>query len=107
MSKDYLKNAGLGTKVINIGIDSDPAHGAPRAAKATHRLRSVTIGGSFRRSLRLPYAGPPHSVSRAYAGRRSYRGPHQGTRTMDIVYLAVGIGFFAVMAGYARWAAKA
>ena len=28
MSKDYLKNAGLGTKVINIGIDSDPAHGA-------------------------------------------------------------------------------
>jgi len=26
---------------------------------------------------------------------------------MDIVYLAVGIGFFAVMAGYARWAAKA
>lgn len=28
MSKDYLKSAALGTKVINIGIDSDPAHGA-------------------------------------------------------------------------------
>ncbi|ADU12843.1 cystathionine gamma-synthase [Asticcacaulis excentricus] len=28
MSKDYLKDAKLGTKVINIGIDSDRAHGA-------------------------------------------------------------------------------
>ena len=28
MSKDYLKSAKLGTKVINIGIDSDKAHGA-------------------------------------------------------------------------------
>jgi cystathionine gamma-synthase len=28
MSKDYLKSAKLGTKVVNIGIDSDPAHGA-------------------------------------------------------------------------------
>ena len=28
MSKDYLKDAQLATRVINIGIDSDPAHGA-------------------------------------------------------------------------------
>jgi cystathionine gamma-synthase len=28
MSKDYLKSAKLGTKAVNIGIDSDPAHGA-------------------------------------------------------------------------------
>ncbi len=28
MTKDYLKDARLATKVINIGIDSDPAHGA-------------------------------------------------------------------------------
>ncbi len=28
MTKDYLKDASLATKVINIGIDSDPAHGA-------------------------------------------------------------------------------
>ncbi len=28
MTKDYLKNASLSTKVINIGIDSDPSHGA-------------------------------------------------------------------------------
>lgn len=28
MTKDYLKNAKLGTKLINIGIDSDPAQGA-------------------------------------------------------------------------------
>jgi hypothetical protein len=35
------------------------------------------------------------------------RGPITGTRHMDMLYLAAGIGFFAVMAGYARWAAKA
>ena len=34
-------------------------------------------------------------------------GPNTGTRHMDILYLAIGIGFFAVMTGYARWAAKA
>ncbi len=28
MTKDYLKDAQLATRVINIGIDSDPAHGA-------------------------------------------------------------------------------
>lgn len=28
MTKDYLKTAKLGTKLINIGIDSDPVHGA-------------------------------------------------------------------------------
>ena len=28
MTKDYLKDAQLSTRVINIGIDSDPAHGA-------------------------------------------------------------------------------
>lgn len=28
MTKDYLKDASLATRVINIGIDSDPAHGA-------------------------------------------------------------------------------
>jgi cystathionine gamma-synthase len=28
MSKDYLKSAKFGTKAVNIGIDSDPAHGA-------------------------------------------------------------------------------
>lgn len=28
MTKDYLKDASLSTRVINIGIDSDPAHGA-------------------------------------------------------------------------------
>ncbi len=28
MTKDYLKDAKLATRVINIGIDSDPAHGA-------------------------------------------------------------------------------
>lgn len=28
MTKDYLKNAAIATKAVNIGIDSDPAHGA-------------------------------------------------------------------------------
>ena len=28
MTKDYLKDASLATRVINIGIDADPAHGA-------------------------------------------------------------------------------
>ena len=26
---------------------------------------------------------------------------------MDVVFLAIGVGFFALMAVYARWAAKA
>ena len=28
MTRDYLKDASLATRVVNIGIDSDPAHGA-------------------------------------------------------------------------------
>jgi hypothetical protein len=35
--------------------------------------------------------------------RRSLKG---GFAMSDLVYLAVGVGFFAVMALYARWAAQ-
>jgi len=71
------------------------AKAAPSAIRAgrsrTHRHRSP------RQSTWIPYA------DRAY-----WNGcPNQEASMLDIAYLAVGLGFFAAMALYARWAAGA
>lgn len=53
--------------------------------------------------------GGPKLVSNFYAGRpSSFRSkPAGGLAMLDLVYLALGIGLFALMGLYARWAANA
>lgn len=47
-------------------------------------------------------------VSILYADlRRSNGDPERRAHMLDILYLATGLGFFALMAVYARWAGRA
>jgi hypothetical protein len=43
-----------------------------------------------------------------YAPPRDWSGdPERRARMLDLIYLAAGLGFFAAMAAYARWAGRA
>jgi hypothetical protein len=43
-----------------------------------------------------------------YADRVHLKGdPERRVRMYDLIYLAVGLGFFALMSAYARWAGQA
>jgi len=62
----------------------------------------------------LPYvAVRPTALSRKlvwilYADRVHLNGdPERRARMFDLIYLAVGLGFFALMGAYARWAGQA
>ena len=61
------------------------------------------------RSLCRIYAGARELTSQFYAlGLSSCSSTKSGARVMlDLVYLALGIGLFALMGLYARWAANA
>ncbi len=51
--------------------------------------------------------GAPKLTWNFYADPREARGdPERRVRMLDCLYLAVGLGFFALMGTYARWAGR-
>lgn len=53
--------------------------------------------GPTRKLVWILYADPVHLGS----------DPERRARMFDLIYLAVGLGFFALMGAYARWAGQA
>ena len=57
--------------------------------------------------LRDPYTPPPIPASHPFAPPGHITGTSPGVDAMmDLVFVAAGLAFFGVMAGYARWAAR-
>jgi hypothetical protein len=59
--------------------------------------------------LSRAYVGARRFVSNLYAAKPSFcpSKPTGGAQMLDLVYLALGLGLFALMSLYARWAANA
>ncbi len=83
----------------------------PRALSMQTEARDETEPGPPVQSAHRPRARgfpPAKFVWILYADRVHLNGdPERRARMFDFLYLATGLGFFALMGAYARWAGRA